>query len=466
VFCLLVGLLAMVPARDGAAETTPDWSELEKTVREEMAATGTPGAAMAVIRDGRVVFSRGFGVANVETGEPVRPETLFRLASVTKMFTAATALTLVDQGKLKLDAPVSEKVPGLAKQVGKPTLHQLLSHTAGFFDGGEMDGPHDDAALAAAARSWKDDLAFIPPGRVFSYSNFGYVLAGVAAEEAAGKPFADAVKSLVLKPLGMERSTFRPTETVTYPFAQGHHPNQEQKPELVRPYLDHSGTWPAGCLNSSVVELSRFATAFLDGGKLDGQQVLSPTVIRQMSTPYAAIPSGESGDRYCYGLVVSRFQGTSMLVHGGARVGFGSDLRLFPQQRAAVIVLNNRSGFTLHRSANRACELLGLGGGEAAAPAPASAPQRTEAQLSAYTGTFVHEPMTSEIAVKDGKLWLREDGEELELKPSGPHRFKARDHGMYWLTFVMGADGKAEFIHRGHRAMCRRQPAVGTATGE
>jgi hypothetical protein len=148
-----------------------------------------------------------------------------------------------------------------------------------------------------------------------------------------------------------------------------------------------------------------------------------------------------------------------MLVHGGARAGFGADLRLFPAQRAAVIILTNRSGFTLHRSANQACDLLGLGGREPAAGAHSPTPALTEAELAAYAGSYVHGPRSSTVALKDGKLWLHEEGEEHELKPSGDHRFKGGDHPMLWLTFVMGADGKAEFIHRGHRAMRRVEPA-------
>lgn len=453
--CLTLGMALAPVATPVSAKAPTDWSELERTVKEEMEATHTPGAALAVVQGDRVVFSRGFGVANIETGEPVTPATLFRLASTTKMFTAAAALRLVEDGKLRLDTPIGEKVAGLAPSVGKPTLHQLLSHTAGFSDGGEMDGPHDDAALAAEARSWKDDLCFIPPGRIFSYSNFGYVLAGVATEQAAGKPFSDAVRDLVLKPLGMQRSTFRPTETVTYPFAQGHHSESGGKPELVRPYLDHSGTWPAGCLNSSADELSRFVRAFLNDGKLDGREVLSPAIIAKMSQPHAEIPSG-NGERYCYGLLKGTYRGTPMLSHGGVRIGFGSEIRMFPEQHVGIILLTNRSGSILFRSLDRAAEMtLDLKEETSAKPAPAD--PTPETPLSAYTGTFVHPPMTSVIELKDGKLFLREDGEELEMKPIGVNRFKARDHGMYHFTFVMGPDGKAAYIHRAHRAMRRSE---------
>lgn len=453
---LLVGAgLALAPGA-GRASAPADWSDLERAVREEMEKSNTPGAAMAIVQGDRVVFSRGFGVANVETKEPVQPGTLFRMASTTKMFTAAAALQLVEEGKLKLDAPVGERVHGLAPAVGKVTLHQLLSHTAGFSDGGEMDGPHDDDALGREARSWKDDLCFIPPGEIFSYSNYGYVLAGLASEEAYGKPFADTVKELVLRPLGMQHSTFRPTETVTYPFSQGHHPKDGGNPKVVRPYLDHSGTWPCGCLNSSVEELSRFVIAFMNGGKLEGKQVLSPSVIEKMSTPHAPIPSGGPDERYGYGLLVSSFRGVPMLSHSGARVGFGSQIRMFPREKVAVILLANRSGSMLWGSVDKAAAMaLDLKEDPKESPAPPAAPTLDEKQLAAYTGTFKHGPMTSEIELRDGKLWLREDGEVMEMKAFEPNRFKAREHPMYHFTFVMGPDGKAAYIHRGHRAMKR-----------
>ena len=138
----------------------------------------------------RVVFAKGFGVSDIETGTPVNPDTLFRIASTTKMLTAAALVTLSDQGKIKLDAPVGNYVQGLTPKLARLTVHQLLSHTSGIRDGSSYYGPHDDGALKIFVQTWTDDYLVAEPGEIFSYSNLGYVLAARVLEEVSGKPFA------------------------------------------------------------------------------------------------------------------------------------------------------------------------------------------------------------------------------------------------------------------------------------
>src|SRR5688572_3011063 len=129
-----------------------DWTKLEQTAHEEMKATNTPGAAIGVVKDGQLIFSRGLGVASIETGQPVTPETLFRLGSTTKMFTAAALVMLAEEGKLKLDEPAGKCVSGLHPAIAALTPHQLLTHTAGLTDESIMSGRPDDAALGDGIR--------------------------------------------------------------------------------------------------------------------------------------------------------------------------------------------------------------------------------------------------------------------------------------------------------------------------
>src|SRR5690348_3405853 len=138
------------------------------------------------------------------------------------MFTAATLVSLAEEGKIDLKRPVGAYLKDLRPALARVTALQLLSHTAGMIDDAPMFGSHDDPALAANVRSWGDGYAFTAPGRIFSYSNPGYVLAGYLAEVVSGRPFADVVAGRVLRPLGMAHSTFRPTVAMTYPLAQGH----------------------------------------------------------------------------------------------------------------------------------------------------------------------------------------------------------------------------------------------------
>ena len=145
-----------------------DFGELEKVILEELKETGTPGAAVAVIKDGRVIFSKGFGVMSVEAGGTVTPDTLFRLGSTTKMFTGAAMLTLSEKGRIKLNEPIGKYAKGLSPKLSQLTPHQLISNTAGVGDFSAPPPLNDDSALSAMVRSWKDDVLFGEPGKIYS----------------------------------------------------------------------------------------------------------------------------------------------------------------------------------------------------------------------------------------------------------------------------------------------------------
>src|SRR5690349_9648231 len=167
---LLVLLLLVLPV-SLHAQAIPDLTPLERTALEELAATGTPGAAVAVVSGDRVVFSKGLGVANVETGAPVTPETVFHIGSLTKVMTATAVVAEAEGGRLRLGAPVGDVVPGLAPRISKLTLEQLLAQTSGLREIPGGDGLHGEEALGVFVRSLKDDDLLVEPGKVFSYSN-------------------------------------------------------------------------------------------------------------------------------------------------------------------------------------------------------------------------------------------------------------------------------------------------------
>src|SRR5438876_5708254 len=131
-----------------------DFAPLEQTVRDELARSKVPGASIAIVRENRVIYSKGFGTANIETNEPVRPEMLFRLGSTTKMLTATALVGLSLEGKLDLNAPGGKYIGGLAPKISTVTANQLLSHTAGIHNEAPMYGTHDDEALGKGMRSW------------------------------------------------------------------------------------------------------------------------------------------------------------------------------------------------------------------------------------------------------------------------------------------------------------------------
>jgi CubicO group peptidase (beta-lactamase class C family) len=428
-----------------------EFSSLERTVADELKSTHTPGAAIVIISGDRVMFAKGFGVASVETQAPVTPDMLFRLGSTTKMFTAATLVSLAGDGKLDLKRPVGAYLKDIAPKLARVTAVQLLSHTAGMIDDAPMFGSHDDSALAANVRSWRDDYAFAEPGRIFSYSNPGYVLAGYLAESVSGRPYADVVAERVLRPLGMTRSTFRPTVAMTYPLAQGHSVSANGERSVIRPAADYAGAWPAGSLFSSANELARFVIAFLNNGMLEGKQVLAPGLSAQLSTPMVTVPGGEV--RYALGLEARDERGVQWIEHAGNRAGYGSLIRMAPARRFAVIILGNKTGAALPKTAEKAAELV-ISLAPKPEPKPTAAVAMSEAQMRACVGRYTNFNDSREIVLRDGKLFVKVGDKELPLGRSAAGALFTEGAGEIDLIPVP-AHGTTEFLFSGFRAFKR-----------
>ena len=432
-------LLAVYPARAQAR-----FDELEKVALEELKETGTPGAALAVVSGDRVVYARGFGVASVETGTPVTPEMLFRLGSTTKMFTGAALVKLAEAGKIKLDAPLGDAVTGLHPALARLTPHQLLSNSSGLRDFAPPFVSHDDAALSRMVREWKEEVFFGEPGQIYSYSSAGFWLSGYVVEELTKRPYADAMSELLFEPLGMARTTFRPHLAMTYPLALGHAAEGQGPAAVIRPAFNNVAMWPAGSIFSSARDLSRFVIAFLNGGRVDGRQVLSPTLISRLQARHVMIPGG--GDtHYGYGLLNFTYRGVRVVMHGGFSRGYGSMIQMAPERRFAVIALTNRSGVTLGRTVGRAMELgLELGAEAAARTAPPAL--LTESEVADFAGVYLHEPMRWEIFAREGRLHLRQEGREFPLTRTGARQFSFGPGGESEIVLIPGPGGKVEYL--------------------
>lgn len=305
---------------------------LDDFFAERLPAHHIPGAVFVWVRDGRVVLSRGYGVANLEHDSPVDPETTaFRVGSVSKLFTAVAVMTLVERGVLDLDADVNEvltwfQVPG---GVDAPvTLRHLLTHTAGFDE--RLVGM--GAPPGEKARPLREYLAerlpdrVWPPGRVHSYSNHGFALAGLAVENASGKRFSTYVEEAILRPLGMTRSSFEPGPALLAELATGY--SWDGTRNVANRYAD-SNIAPAGQLVSTGRDMARFMIALLQDGGLGESRIVGPATAREMYathfTPDPRLP----------GVGLSFFHrernGTVSLEHGGDLSGFASLLYLVPE---------------------------------------------------------------------------------------------------------------------------------------
>ena len=453
---ILIAALTAVPVSFALQEQQHDFGQLEKVVLEELKETNTPGATVAIVSGNQVVYIKAFGVSNVETRTPMTPEMLFRIGSTTKMFTATALVTLAEEGKLKLDEPIGRHVDGLNPKIAGLTAHQLLTHTAGIIDDAPMYGDHDDSAMGRTIRSWKPDQLFTEPEKIISYSNPGYWLAGFVAESISKKPFADHMSESIFKPLGMTSTTFRPTTAMTYPLAQGHNAAGKSAPTVVRPFADNAASWPAGSMFTNVLDLSRFIIAFLNAGKLEGKQVLSPQVIAKLSIPRVSIPS-QPDAKYGYGLMFSNYRGVRVIEHGGSRSGYGSVIKMAPDQRFAVIVLGNRTGVALNKTAEKAMELmLPLKPEEAAKPKQEL--MMTATEMANYVGKYGQREVSVEIFLRDGKLFLKQGANEMAVIKIGENRFTATLPGesrTMEFALILGPGVKAEYFHGGLRASRR-----------
>jgi CubicO group peptidase (beta-lactamase class C family) len=440
--CVLTAALlfacAVAPRAAAGQSKPPDFAELDKVVEDEIKAGHTPGAAVAVVMGDRVVYAKGFGATSAEEGAAaVNADTLFRMGSTTKMFTAAALVTLAAEGKVRLDAPVGNYVKGLPPKIAALTPHQLLSQSSGLRDFAPTVTSDDDAALGQNIRAWKDDLFFTEPNRIYSYSSANYWLAGFAVEELAGRPYSDAMRELVFKPLGMRRTTLRPLEAMTYPLALGH--NVEKGGAVViRPAANNVAKYPGGSIYSSAVELARFAVAMMNGGRLEGRQALAPLVAGELPKPQFYLPGGERAF-YGYGLLGFESGGVKTVSHGGVSSGYGSNITFAPEHKFAVIVLTNRNGETLPRTRQRAMQLaLPLQPDPAEQPRP-QPPGADE--MRRYAGKYAHAPQTWEVFVKDGKLFMKEDGKDFELTKLGPDRFGYEQGEVLFVPDEKGAVG-------------------------
>jgi CubicO group peptidase (beta-lactamase class C family) len=435
------------------AQQTPDFGPLEKTILAELAETRIPGAAIAIVSGDQIVFAKGFGTSNSETGAPVTPDMLFRIGSVTKMFTSTALTMLAEQGKLSLDAAVGRYVKGLSPRLAAVTAHQLMSHTAGLRDDAPGYGAHDAEALARVPRAWADQYFFTPGGRVFSYSNPGFALAGLLAEEIGRRPFARLLDETVFKPLGMTVTTFEPTVAMTHPLSQGHNVSGDRT-TIVRPFADNAGYWPAGFLFSSAHDLARFTIAFMNGGRIDERPVVPASVITKLSTGYATTHSGPENAQYGYGLLVREYRGVRVVEHGGSIQGFGAMVRMVPEQQFAIITLVNRSGGSLPRSIEAAMELfLPL---KPAAENKAASAAITPADLNSLPGRYSQGAASIEIVQRNGRLFARQGQQEAPLEKLSDHRFVLAGAQRREFVIVRGNNGRVEYLHAGMRALARQ----------
>ena len=432
-------------------------ASLDSLVTAELARTRTPGAQVAVVVDGKIAYSKGFGIADIETRRPVTDQTLFRVGSVTKMVTAAAAAQMAAEKTLDLNAPISRyvtEIAGKGPRVAGVTTHQLLSHSAGWLDNAVPYGRMGEGALGEVFTEITDTISFTEPGRVISYSNPGYSMVGYVIERAGHGRFASVVDRLVLKKMGMPHATFRPLSALTYDFSQGHIPSSAA-PSIVRPFTENTAQWAAGFLFASAGELARFTIAMMDGGMLDGQRVLAPEAITMMTTGHMAMPGGTA--RYGYGLSVNTQSGQRVWRHGGSINGFDAQVTMFPDRKLAVLVFDNLSGSPLVGITDHVARLVA---GISPDPVPTLAEPReaTAVERGQLVGTYRNGSATAALYEENGALMFKRDLTIATVKLIGDDRMVATPKVGSPTTMLLVRDpasGRVEYVHMGLRSLGR-----------
>jgi len=316
---------------------------VDQCVSDAMAAIDTPGASVAVVVDGELVYEQGYGVKRRGGSDPVNAETQFRIGSVTKMFTAAAVMQQVEAGTVFLDDRITRYIPEVdflghwSDEV--MTVEHLLTHATGIPDLNFLpDGPTGPDALSNWALELNDVGLHAPPGTFWNYSNPNFNLAGLVVERATGSEYRSSMTDHVFAPAGLSLTTFDPAEVVARgDFSYGHSPNGSGGETIKTPDGYDNGAYsPAGYAFSTAGDLVRWALLLSDGGG----DVLSAESAAAMQAPHRSMDTAP-GFSYGYGIFVEPFYDLTIRQHGGNIWGWGTFLLWHPERRFAVAVLAN-----------------------------------------------------------------------------------------------------------------------------
>lgn len=332
---LIFGILAQAQTR---AELSPEIRDrIDGIAKEVLSEPGAPpSASLAIVKDGRIAYARAYGDARIEPRTPARPEMRYSIGSISKQFTATAILWAAEQGKLNVDDPVSRFMPEFTR-AGEITIRQLLSHTSGYQDYWPQDYVFPLMERPATAGQILDRWAKRPldftPGTEYQYSNTNYVLAGRIFEKATGIPLMQFLKNRVFEPLEMKSVADIDQERLTESDPMGYM-RYALGPLHPSPKEGKGWLFAAGELAMTASDLARWDISILE------QRLLKPSSYRELETP-VRLKDGRCTN-YALGINVRNRDGHRVLSHGGEVSGFCAENTVFPEDKAAVVVLVNQ----------------------------------------------------------------------------------------------------------------------------
>jgi CubicO group peptidase (beta-lactamase class C family) len=434
--------------------------ELSDLVTEQMRSWAVSGISIGLL-DGDRVETATFGIVSIATNQPVTPETLFQIGSISKVFTTTLLMTFVDAGDLALDDPVVKYLPDfpLADREAREaiTFRHLVTHLGGFYGDRFDDYGAGDDALALAVAAFHDLRQQTRPGELWTYCNAGFDLVGRVMEVVGGSRFEDLMRARVLAPLGMEATTYFAAEAIRRPIAVGHEGDPGEL-KISAPWPIPRRSNPAGGISTTPAELLQFVRMHLNDGELDGVRVISARSAREMRRKQTDASPFES-----WGLGWGRleFRDEVGVRHTGATNGFTGGLIVLPERNFALAVLTNHDmGGNGHAWITRAALMKWFGLEWPGAPVLSLPAAKLEPLsgtysdgLADYTLRATPDGLAASVIRRNPFGASEQPGKPFTLKPVGGDVFLVEGGGRdgSYADFIRNPDGSIRFLRLGGR---------------
>jgi serine beta-lactamase-like protein LACTB len=400
-------------------------AELEKLIKHEVDDKRLPALSIALVDDQKVVWAAGFGAQDLAKKIPATAETIYRVGSVSKLFTDVAVMQLVEAGKLDLDAPVAKYVPEFKpvyKEGEKPiTLRMLMSHRSGLIREPPVGNYFDPAqpTLAQTVGSFETLPLVYPPGSRIKYSNAAIGLVGYTIQKRTDTPFAEHLANRVLEPLDMTTSSFVPTPSVKKKLAEAvmwtYHGREFPAPTF------ELGMAPAGCMYSTVLDLAKFQSCLFADGKIGDRQLLKPETIEEMFRPQFAKADEKRG--FGLGFMVGEVDGKKRVSHGGAIYGFATTFIAIPGEKLGAVVVCSRdvANAVTGRIANTALRLMSAAKAGKELPKIEMSEPLSAEEARSLAGRYRSKDRWYDLTESFGNLYLQPDtgGAKVRVRKSG-----------------------------------------------
>jgi D-alanyl-D-alanine carboxypeptidase len=430
---------------------------LEAWIDSQMAYRGLPGMSVGIVYNQDLIWSKGFGYSDVDNKTPATPKTLYRMASVTKLFTATAIMQLRDTGKLHLDDPIAKYLPWFKIRNRFPdtpsiTIRHLLTHTSGlpreaaFPYWMENNFPTREQIIESLPKQ----ATIFPPETRWKYSNLALSLAGEIVSAVSGEPYEGYIQKYILEPLEMSRTSIIFPEEQKSRLAIGYGRRMPDGQREVRPFMDSKGITPAANLSSTVEDLARFVSLQMRDGKVGGTHILKSSTLREMHRVHWLEPDWKSGQGL--GFQIERDGERTLVGHGGSLAGYRTQITINLEEKVGVIVLTNADDGNPAFYVKQAFNWVAPAIKKATARPPKMA--EPDPEWSRYIGKYRNPWGDSQVLILNNELVIinptvdNPKDSMLRLIPEGKHTFRItaekKSGGAIGelAVFEFGPDGK------------------------